>query len=133
MAQPHFLSLEDCAEWSKTVEPFLPQLYELPGRLLDNIADPGKLLQLYKQTNPLISGFAFSLFLGAVFLVVSEINRNYSQVDRMWSLLPTIYNVHFKVWASLNNVSSPRLDLIVFWSVVWSVCFPSEINRGGRG
>lgn len=122
MALPHFISLERCAEWATTVEPFLPQLYELPRRLLDNITNPSNLVELYKQTNPLISGFAFSLFLGVVFLAVSEFNRNYSQVDRMWSLLPTLYNVHFKIWADLNNLSTQRLNLIVFWSVVWSVC-----------
>ncbi|KAK9425858.1 hypothetical protein SUNI508_12836 [Seiridium unicorne] len=131
MALPHFLYLENCAEWSKTVEPFLPQLYELPRRLLDNLTNAHGLLELYKQTNPLVSGFAFSLFLGFVFLVVSEINRNYSQVDRMWSLLPTIYNVHFKVWADLNNISSPRLSLIVFWSAVWSARLTFNYWRKG--
>lgn len=122
MALPHFISLERCAEWSTTVEPFLPQLYELPRRLWDNVAKPSNLFELYKQTNPLVSGFAFSLILGAAFLAVSEYNRNYSQVDRLWSLLPTIYNVHFKIWADLNNLSTQRLNLIVFWSVLWSVC-----------
>lgn len=131
MALPHFLKLEDCADWSKTVEPFLPQLYELPYRLLDHITSPHDLLELYKQTNPLVSGFAFSLFAGVVFLVVSEANRNYSQVDRMWSLLPTIYNVHYKVWAELNNVSSPRLNLVLLWSVVWSARLTFNYWRRG--
>jgi hypothetical protein len=127
MALPHFLSLEDCADWSKTVEPFLPQLYELPQRVLDHINSPHDLLELYKQTNPLVSGFAFSLFAGVVFLVVSEANRNWSQVDRMWSLLPTMYNAHFKIWAHMNNVESQRLNLVLLWSCVWSVSNP-DVN-----
>ncbi|KAH6654347.1 hypothetical protein BKA67DRAFT_535673 [Truncatella angustata] len=131
MAIPHFISLEACAEWSKTVEPFLPQLYELPRRLLDNITNPHSLLELYKQTNPLVSGFAFSLFLGAVFLVVAEVNRNWSQVDRMWSLLPTIYNAHFKVWADLNHLNTQRLNLILFWSTIWSARLTFNYWRKG--
>ena len=122
MALPSLKALEDCADFSQSVEPFLPQLYELPRKLLENALSSDGLLQLYKDTNPLVSGFAFSLFAAAVFLVVSEANRNYSQVDRMWSLLPTMYNAHFAVWSHLHNLPSQRLNLILLWSAAWSVC-----------
>ncbi|RYP92669.1 hypothetical protein DL770_001182 [Monosporascus sp. CRB-9-2] len=121
MALPSLKTLEDCAEYSKVVEPYLPQLYELPWQAYDAAtSSDASLLDLYKNTNPLISGFSFSVLLGAVFLVVSEINRNYSQVDRMWSLLPTVYNAHFALWARLNNLPTRRVDLILLWSAVWS-------------
>lgn len=121
MALPSLKTLEDCAEYSKVVEPYLPQLYELPWQAYDAAtSSDASLLDLYKNTNPLISGFSFSVLLGAVFLVVSEINRNYSQVDRMWSLLPTVYNAHFALWSRLNNLPTQRVDLILLWSVVWS-------------
>jgi hypothetical protein len=122
MALPSLTSLEDCADFSKAVEPFIPQLYDLPQKLLENALSPGGLLELYKETNPLVSGFAFSLFAGAVFLVVSEANRNYSQVDRMWSLLPTLYNAHFLAWSHLHDLSTDRLNIVLLWSVIWSVC-----------
>ena len=84
MALPTLNSLEECAEYAKVVEPFLPQLYELPRALQYTITSPdASLLQLYKETNPLVSGFSFSILLGAFFLVLSELNRNYSQVDRL--------------------------------------------------
>ena len=122
MAVPVLKSLEECADFSKTVEPYIAQFYELPQRLAASGGSPHNLLALYKSANPLVSGFAFSLFLAAIFLLVSEFNRNWSQVDRMWSLLPTIYNAHFAVWTHLNELPTQRVDLVLFWSVLWSVC-----------
>lgn len=121
MALPALQTFEDCASWAKTVEPYLPQLYELPSKLVDVLQGRQGLVDLYTHTNPLVSGFAISLFLGAVFLVVSEINRNYSQVDRCWSLLPTVYVAHFNLWARLTGVPSSRLDALLAFSAVWSV------------
>jgi steroid 5-alpha reductase family enzyme len=132
MALPIIQSLEDCAEYSKVVEPFLPQLYELPSNVLRVVTNGESLLNLYTSTNPLISGFAFSVFLGGIFWVASEVNRNYSQVDRFWSLLPAFYNAHFSVWAHLNGLPSQRVDLILFWSTVWSVRVLSPTRRYDR-
>ena len=72
-------------------------------------------------TNPLITAFAFSLFLVPIFLLVSEVNKNYSQVDRMWSLLPTVYNAHYVVYAHCAGLETQRLDNLLAFSVVWSV------------
>lgn len=121
MAFPSVRTLEDCADYSQVIEPYLPQLYELPWKVVDVVSSGGSLLELYKNTNPMVSGFGFSIFLGVIFLVASEVNRNYSQVDRMWSLLPTIYNAHFAAWSHLNHLPSQRLDLVLFWSSMWSV------------
>jgi hypothetical protein len=123
MALPIVKSLQDCADYHQTVEPFIPQLYALPQRLLDTAGSPSSLRQLYIETNPLISGFAISIALGAVFLVVSEINRNYSQVDRMWSILPNLYIVHFAAWAHLAGIPSNRVNLVAAFSTVWSVSY----------
>lgn len=121
---PALVRLEDCADFSKTVEPFIPQLYELPGKLLETFKAGGSFLELYRTTNPLISGFAFSIFLGAVFLVAAEVNKNYSQVDRFWSLLPTFYIAHFDAWARLTGVPSQRIDAALLFSTLWSVSCP---------
>ncbi|KAH7162384.1 hypothetical protein B0J13DRAFT_9144 [Dactylonectria estremocensis] len=120
MAIPLLKSIEDCGDFSKTVEPFLPQLYALPNQILENIASPAALSQLYIDTNPLISAFAASLVLGFIFLVVSEINRNWSQVDRLWSLLPNLYIIHIAVWARLAGMPHARIDLIAIFSTAWS-------------
>lgn len=121
MALPTLKTLEECAEWSKTVEPFIPQLYDLPSRALDVFAGRESILNVYTETNPLVSGFAGSLVLGAIFLVVAEINRNYSQVDRAWSILPTVYIAHFAAWARLSGIPSQRIDAALLFSAIWSV------------
>ena len=127
MALPVVHALEDCADFSTAVKPFIPQLYELPTRLADVFAGRESLLQVYTQTNPLIFGFALSLALGVVFLVVAAINRNYSQVDRCWSLLPTAYIAHFDACARLNRLPHRRVDAALLFSTVWSVSVADDL------
>lgn len=131
MALPLLKSIQDCSDYSKTVEPFLPQLYQLPSKLLDNITSPSGLQKLYLETNPLISALGISIGLGFVFLVVSEINRNYSQVDRMWSILPNLYVIHFAVWARLAGLAHSRLDLISVATTLWSIRLTFNYWRKG--
>ena len=121
MAIPLVKSLQDVVDFSQTVQPFIPQLKELPQQILENISDPQALKTLYLSTNPLISAFALSLFLAPIFLIVSEVNKNYSQVDRFWSLLPTMYNVHYAVYAHATGLPTRRLDILMLISTVWSV------------
>ena len=123
MALPVLQALEDCSDFSKTVEPFLPQLYELPQKIIETISKREGFLDLYLTTNPLIFGFALSLVLGAVFLVVAEVNKNYSQVDRAWSILPAIYIAHFDIWARLSGIPSHRIDAALLFSTLWSVSY----------
>ncbi|KAI8966353.1 DUF1295-domain-containing protein [Daldinia sp. FL1419] len=131
MALPWVKTLEDCADYSQVIKPYLPQLYELPSKIIHATSSSESIVELYKNTNPFISGLGFSIFLGAVFLVVSEINRNYSQVDRMWSILPTVYNAHFAAWSHLNNLPSQKLDLILLWSTIWSARLTFNYFRKG--
>ena len=127
MAVPALLSFPDTINWSKTVEPYIPQLYELPSKTLDVLKSQQSILDLYLQTNPLISGLGISILFGAIFLVVAEINKNYSQVDRCWSILPTFYIAHFDLWARLSGIDSQRIDAILLFSTLWSVgCFPHQ-------
>lgn len=124
MALPALQIFENCAEWNKTVEPYLPQLYELSSKLVYVIQSHqglDGLVELYTQTNPLISGFAISVFLGFIFLIVSEINQNFSQVDRCWSILPTFYVAHFDLWARLSGIDSSRIDTILLFCIAWTV------------
>jgi len=121
MALPPVQSLEDCSDYFKTIEPLIPQLYALPDAFLQVIQGRQSFLHLYTSTNPLVSGFALSVFLGGVFLIVSEVNKNYSQVDRCWSILPTIYIAHFDVWARLVGLPTQRLDAALLFGTIWSV------------
>ncbi|KAL1871395.1 hypothetical protein Daus18300_004762 [Diaporthe australafricana] len=131
MAVPSLLSFPDTIDWSKTVEPYIPQLYELPSKLLDVLQSRQSVLDLYLKTNPLISGLGLSIVFGAIFLVVAEINKNYSQVDRCWSILPTFYIAHFDLWARLSGISSQRLDAILLFSTLWSIRLTFNYWRKG--
>ncbi|KIH92200.1 hypothetical protein SPBR_02885 [Sporothrix brasiliensis 5110] len=130
MALPIVRSLEACADYTSTVEPFLKQLYSLPDDFVTALSS-GSVARLYVETNPLVSGFAISLALGFVFLVVSEINRNYSQVDRCWSLLPTVYIAHFNLWSRLAGAHSGRLDAALLFSAIWSIRLTYNYARKG--
>lgn len=118
MALPAVKSLEECSEWAKVVEPFIPQLLELPSKI---IASPQSLPQIYLETNPLISGFAFSLLIAVLTLGVSEYHRNFSQIDRLWSLLPNWYVLHTAAWAYLNDEPWQRVALAGAATTLWSV------------
>ncbi|KAF1353913.1 hypothetical protein BDV97DRAFT_347678 [Delphinella strobiligena] len=130
-ALPVVKTLADCADYSKTVAPFIGQLSSLPQRLLDTGFAVDGLKELYVSTNPLISAFAFSLAIAPVFLIVSEVNKNYSQVDRCWSLLPTIYNAHYSLWAHVNGLPTQKVDNILAFSVCWSIRLTYNYWRKG--
>lgn len=118
---PTLRDVAQCADFDLTVRPYLPQLYALPSQIASSFTDLQQLQHIYTTTNPVITGLAFAIAITPIFLIVSEINRNYSQVDRVWSILPTIYVAHFRTWASLNGLPTLRLDNILAFSIVWSV------------
>jgi steroid 5-alpha reductase family enzyme len=131
MALPMLKTLPDCTDFSLTVQPYLPQLYALPRQIFSHLNDSHALKSLYLDTNPVISAFAFALGLTPVVLVISEINKNYSQVDRIWSILPVIYNCHYALWAHLQGYPAQKLDHIVAVSVIWGLRLTFNYWRKG--
>ncbi len=129
MALPVVLSLQQCANYNTTVAPYIYQLATLPEILFSAISKPAALKQLYLDTNPLITALAFAIALAPVFLVVSEVNKNYSQVDRVWSILPTIYNLHYAVYSHLAGLHTSRLDAALVLSTLWSVSLLHAITN----
>lgn len=131
-ALPLVKSLPECADFTKTVQPFLPQFYDLPFKIAAHITDAQALRAIYVNTNPLMTALAFGvMFVTPIVLVVSEINRNYSQVDRLWSILPVIYNVHYGVWAHLNGLPTLRLDHVMAVSLIWGIRLTFNYWRKG--
>lgn len=129
---PAILSVSDCASWAKTAEPYLSQLTDLPNAILKSSQISSQaVLNLYADTNPALSAFAFSIFAGAVFLVVAEINKNYSQVDRCWSILPFAYVLHFDIWARQNGIPHVRNDLATLCFGLWSARLTRNYYRKG--
>ncbi|KAL8949825.1 MAG: hypothetical protein Q9222_004090 [Ikaeria aurantiellina] len=131
MALPLLKSAVTCADFSRTVQPYLSQLNDIPQRIYQSATSLQALQEVYVNTNPLITAFAFSLFLVPIFLVISEINRNYSQVDRVWSLLPTVYNVHYVAYAHAKGMQTQRLDSLAIISCVWSARLTFNYWRKG--
>ncbi|MCJ1307249.1 hypothetical protein MMC25_000895 [Agyrium rufum] len=131
MSIPSVSSFVACTDFSKTVVPYLPELAELPGRLVENIASPSGLYSVYASTNPLVTSVAFSLAIIPILFVAQEVNKNYSQVDRVWSLLPTFYNVHYALYAHANNIASQRQDLLALTSCIWSARLTFNYWRKG--
>lgn len=128
MALPVVQSLQQCADYNTTVAPYLYQLTSLPEIFL-SVNTPAALKQLYLDTNPLITAAAFSFALAPIFLVLSEINRNYSQVDRVWSILPTVYNLHYAIYARAARLHTTRLDVVLAISTLWTVKMLFKVFR----
>ncbi|KAF2875471.1 hypothetical protein BDV95DRAFT_615517 [Massariosphaeria phaeospora] len=131
IALPNLKDLPDCADFSKTVLPYLPQLYSLPQKVFERINDLDALQNLYLETNPLVTSLSFALFLTPLVLIVSEINKNYSQVDRLWSLIPAIHNCHYALYAHLSGLPTTRLDHVMAVSVLWGARLTFNYWRKG--
>lgn len=120
---PDIQSAIECADFGRTVSPFVSQLATLPTRLFEAGLDANKLNEVYLTTNPFITTIAFALFLSCVFLVVSEVNRNYSQVDRFWGFIPCVCTVHYAVWARVAGLPTARVDSVALFGIFWGVCY----------
>lgn len=131
MALPVVRAASDCASYPITLEPFLSQLRPLAPLIWDHITDPAALKQIYLDTNPFVSGLALSMFLSPFFLFAANINQNWSQIDRVWSILPTLYNAHWAIWAHLSGLPTERLDLRLLLSVIWSTRLTFNYWRRG--
>ncbi|TKA30977.1 hypothetical protein B0A50_01945 [Salinomyces thailandicus] len=133
LALPAVSTLPDCADYHLTLAPYLPDLNSLSTTLLSHLTSldlPG-LRNLYATTNPALSALGFSLALMPVFFVVSEANKNYSQVDRVWSILPTVYHAHYAVWAHLNHLPTQRMNTLLAFSFLWSARLTFNYWRKG--
>lgn len=127
---PRIESLAECASFKLTVLPYFAQLQWLPASLREAGSNLDSLKEVYLATNPLVSAFALCSVLAGIFFLAAEINRNFSQVDRFWSILPAVYNVHFAAWARLAGIRTQTLDTIAVISVIWSVSafFPGRCD-----
>lgn len=121
MSLPAVKSITDCIDFEKTVLSYTEQFYALPQLIFQSISSLQALKEAYLSTNPLIFAFAFSLSLFPIFLLISELNKNYSQVDRVWSIVPTVYNAHFALFAHAAGLPTQRLDTLLGLSILWSV------------
>lgn len=131
-AIPFVKTLPECADFAKTVEPYIPQLYALPQQIYANIHSLDSLKTLYLTTNPLITSFFLAIFIVApIALIAAEVNKNYSQIDRVWSILPVLYNSHYALWAHLSGLPTHKLDSVMAVSVLWGARLTFNYWRKG--
>lgn len=121
MALPAVNTVYECTDFGTTVVPFLSQLNYLPSKLVASGGDLEYLKEVYLSTNPFVTAVAFTLSIVPLFVLLSEVNKNYSQVDRVWSILPVIYNAHYSGWAHLAGLETERLDTVLIFSIIWGV------------
>lgn len=134
LSLPSLSTLSQCADFSLTARPYIPQLLELPHNLQSILGSNTKLADLqllYLNTNPLVSSLALALVLSVIVLIAAEVNRNYSQVDRLWSILPALYIGHYTLWAHLNGLPTQRLDNVAVFGAVWSARLTFNYWRKG--
>jgi hypothetical protein len=131
---PPILSPTECAQFGRSFVPYVfsSHMTNLPARIFEavtttNLDKLEQLKEIYLNTNPFVTALAFALALVPIFVIVSEINRNYSQVDRTWSILPLVYNAHYAVWARLAGLPTSRLDSVALVTMFWSVRFQSHL------
>lgn len=62
----------------------------------------------------------------AACFIVSELTRNYSQVDKLWSLLPIVYGC-----ITVASAPSPRLILMALLITIWGLRLSYNFYRKG--
>ncbi len=67
------------------------------------------------------------LCIAAYCFIVSEISRNYSQVDKLWSIVPIIYTWYFSFAANWDT----RLVLMAVLVTLWGARLTYNFNRRG--
>ncbi len=69
-----------------------------------------------------------TIMAGVVLLcfIVSEITRNYSQVDKLWSLMPLVYG-----WVTVVAFPSPRVYLMAALVTLWGIRLSHNFYRKG--
>ncbi|MEM7437435.1 MAG: DUF1295 domain-containing protein, partial [Myxococcota bacterium] len=82
----------------------------------------------YLSTDPLETAIWASLGFGALCWVLSVLTREYSWVDRLWSITPVLYSVHFAAYAGFDD---PRLNLMAILVTIWGVRLTYNYARKG--
>jgi steroid 5-alpha reductase family enzyme len=66
------------------------------------------------------------LVVATVCFLVSELTRNYSQVDKLWSLIPIVYS-----WITVAASPSPRLYVMASLVTLWGLRLSYNFSRKG--
>ena len=87
-----------------------------------------QVIELYKTTDPLTTALWVAGALALLCWVLSLITKEYSWVDRLWSITPVLFAVHFAGYARFNDA---RLNLMAALAVLWGVRLTYNFVRKG--
>jgi steroid 5-alpha reductase family enzyme len=87
-----------------------------------------QVIELYKTTDPLTTALWVAGALALLCWVLSLITKEYSWVDRLWSITPVLFAVHFAGYAGFNDA---RLNLMAALAVIWGVRLTYNFVRKG--
>ncbi len=84
--------------------------------------------ELYRQTDPMVTALWGAGGFALLCWVLSLITREYSWVDRLWSITPPLFAVHFAAYAGFEDT---RLNLMAALTVLWGVRLTYNFARKG--
>lgn len=85
--------------------------------IFENSAEIQNLIRIWLAV---MAGIALLCF------IVSEVTRNYSQVDKLWSLIPIVYG-----WITVAASPSPRLFVMASLVTLWGLRLSYNFSRKG--
>ncbi|OZJ05780.1 hypothetical protein BZG36_01290 [Bifiguratus adelaidae] len=106
----------------------LPKLADVQ---LSSVQD---VVAFYRSSDPFIIGLACVAFLSFTTWFMSILTGNYSQVDRIWSLLPPFYSWHFTLHDCMNSRDGQpnvRLVLVSTLMTLWGARLTFNFWRKG--
>ena len=90
-------------------------------------------INFYCKTDQDTSGLILSFLCGLLCYFLSKITGNFSWVDRFWSIVPTLYILHFSFYRNIceNLPFCERQILILCLSCLWSIRLTYNFYRKG--
>lgn len=85
-------------------------------------------IELYQTTDPLTSAIYIATGFALLCWVLSLLTREYSWVDRLWSITPPLFAIHF---AGAAGFEDARLNLMAGLTVLWGVRLTYNFWRKG--
>jgi steroid 5-alpha reductase family enzyme len=86
------------------------------------------LLDLYSETDPLLSALWLCAAFSVLCWLLSVLTREYSWVDRIWSITPVIYTGHFAAHAGFDDA---RLNVMALLVALWGLRLTYNFARKG--
>jgi steroid 5-alpha reductase family enzyme len=96
--------------------------------ILSSVLFPGTFLSGYdvRFQDLVLTWLTIMIIVAIVCFVVSELTRNYSQVDKLWSLMPIAYS-----WITVAEFPSARIVVMASLVTIWGLRLSYNFYRKG--